>query len=81
MHRAVLTLILMTSLSLKAQTPPDWVDPSPHEKRWIDVGTDRTLVLLSQLGQTAHIYDDWAPGLANAFHVLAWNHPTRLWRI
>ena len=82
MHRAVSTLILLASLSLAAQTPPDWADPSPHQKRLVNVGPDasvevldwggtgRTLVLLSQLGQTAHIYDDWAPRLATAFHVL-----------
>jgi non-heme chloroperoxidase len=82
MHRAVSTLIVLASLSLTAQTPPDWVYPSPHQKRLVDVGPDaslevldwggtgRTLVLLSQLGQTAHIYDDWAPRLASAFHVL-----------
>src|SRR5688572_17138316 len=82
MHRAVSTFILLTTLSLTAQMPTDWMDPSPHEKRLLDVGPDasvevldwggtgRTLVLLSQLGQTAHIYDDWAPRLASAFHVI-----------
>jgi non-heme chloroperoxidase len=82
MQRAILTLLLLASVSLTAQTSTAWVDPSPHRKRMIDVSPDasvevldwggggRALVLLAQLGQTAHIYDDWAPRLASAFHVL-----------
>jgi len=81
-QRAMLTLLLLASLPLRAQTPPAWVDPSPHRKRVNEVssdtsvevldwgGTGRAVVLLSQLGRTAHIYDDWAPRLASAFHVL-----------
>jgi len=33
-------------------------------------GSGRALVLLAQLGQTAHIYDDWAPKLARSYRVL-----------
>src|ERR1700704_2011614 len=33
-------------------------------------GAGRTLVLLAQLGQTAHISDDWAPRLARSFRVV-----------
>ena len=63
-----------------AQTP--WVDPSPHAQRFVQVapnaavevldwgGSGRPLVLLAQLGQTAHIYDDWAPTLARTYRVL-----------
>ena len=65
---------------LPAQT--SWVDPSPHTQRFVQVGPDaavevldwggpgRPLVLLAQLGQTAHIYDDWAPTLARTHRVL-----------
>jgi non-heme chloroperoxidase len=33
-------------------------------------GSGRPLVLLAQLGQTAHIYDDWAPTLTQTHRVL-----------
>jgi pimeloyl-ACP methyl ester carboxylesterase len=33
-------------------------------------GSGRTLVLLAQLGQTAHLYDDWAPRLARGYRVV-----------
>ena len=33
-------------------------------------GTGRALILLTQLGQTAHLYDDWAPKLARSYRVL-----------
>jgi pimeloyl-ACP methyl ester carboxylesterase len=58
------------------------VDPSPHTQRFIDVGggvrlevldwggSGRPIVLLSQLSQTAHTFDDWAPRLAKNFHVV-----------
>jgi len=60
-----------------------WTDPSPHTQRLVKVeenvavevldwgGSGRPLVLLSQLGQTAHIYDDWASSFAGAHHVVA----------
>jgi non-heme chloroperoxidase len=68
------------SVSGLAQTA--WVDASPHTQRLVPVGptsrvevldwggSGRTLVLLAQLGQTAHIYDDWAPTLARRFRVI-----------
>jgi non-heme chloroperoxidase len=60
-----------------------WVDPSPHVQKFVIVGRDtavevldwggagRPLILLSQLGQTAHIYDDWASSFVDSFRVLA----------
>lgn len=63
-----------------AQTP--WVNPSPHTQRFVQVGSNATvevldwggsgrpLVLLAQLGQTAHIYDEWAPTLARTHRVV-----------
>lgn len=59
-----------------------WVDPSPHEQRLVPAaaggalevldwgGQGRVLVLLAQLGQTAHIYDEWAPTLTSAYRVV-----------
>jgi len=76
----VLVCLLVSSLSGAAQT--GWVDPSPHKQRAVQVGPDttlemldwggsgRTLVLLAQLGQTAHIYDEWAPTLVGRYHVI-----------
>jgi non-heme chloroperoxidase len=77
-----LVVLLIVPVQLLAQ-PQVWVDPSPHRSRLIQVepgttvealdwgGSGRTLVLLTQLGQTAHIYDDWAPRLARSYRVLA----------
>jgi len=60
-----------------------WTDPSPHLQRRVTVeenvsvevldwgGSGRPVILLSQLGQTAHIYDDWATSLAGPYRVLA----------
>jgi pimeloyl-ACP methyl ester carboxylesterase len=74
--------LLIVSAHLLAQPQPGWVDPSPHTVRTVQVepgtsievldwgGAGRTLVLLAQLGQTAHLYDDWAPKLARSYHVL-----------
>src|SRR5262245_48603535 len=58
-----------------------WHDPSPHRERMVSVdrdvslevldwgGTGRPLVLLAGLGNTAHVFDDFAPRLAQLGHV------------
>lgn len=58
-----------------------WRDPSPHKIRFIKVepnvrlevldwgGTGRPLVLLAGGGNTAHVFDDFAPNLTANFHV------------
>jgi pimeloyl-ACP methyl ester carboxylesterase len=58
-----------------------WHDPSPHSIRFILVeqgvqlevldwgGTGQSLVLLAGSGNTAHVYDDIAPKLAERHHV------------
>jgi non-heme chloroperoxidase len=63
-----------------AQHAGQWRDPSPHQVRWITVdssvrlevldwgGTGRPIVLLGCY-LTAHLYDDFAPKLADRFHV------------
>jgi non-heme chloroperoxidase len=78
----LLVLLLVATVQLLAQGPAAWIDPSPHTPRLVQVepgttiealdwgGSGRTLVLLAQLGQTAHIYDDWAPRLARSYRVL-----------
>jgi non-heme chloroperoxidase len=75
-------LLFLVLGQLPSQPPVAWVDPSPHTTRLVQVepgtsievldwgGSGPTLVLLAQLGQTAHIYDDWAPKLAQSYRVL-----------
>jgi non-heme chloroperoxidase len=58
-----------------------WLDPSPHRTRFIPVetkvklevldwgGAGRSIVLLAGLGNTAHVFDDFAPKLTAAYHV------------
>jgi non-heme chloroperoxidase len=60
-----------------AQTAPEWRDPSPHRPTMVTVdrdvavevlewgGTGRPLVLLAGLGNTAHVFDEFAPRLAS----------------
>ena len=59
-----------------------WADPSPHHAVFIPVekdvslevldwgGTGRPLVLLAGLGNTAHVFDKFAPRLTSRFHVI-----------
>jgi non-heme chloroperoxidase len=58
-----------------------WHDSSPHKIQFITVdrdvklevldwgGSGRPLVLLSGLGNTAHVFDDFAPKLTDQYHV------------
>ena len=81
--RALLSVpLFFVSVHLLAQPQPGWLDPSPHVVRTVPVepgttievldwgGPGRTLILLAQLGQTAHLYDDWALKLRGAYRVL-----------
>ncbi len=61
--------------------PPTYVDPSPHQIEMVTVekgvqlevldwgGSGRPVVLLAGSGNTAHIFDDFAPKLARNYHV------------
>jgi non-heme chloroperoxidase len=83
-RRWVPTLVLISislSWSLAAQQSAPWHDPSPHSTQFVSVdgnvklevldwgGSGTPLVFLSGLGQTAHIFDDFAPKLNSEFHV------------
>ena len=58
-----------------------WKDPSPHTTRFVTVekevrlevldwgGSGKPLVLLAGGGDTAHVFDDFAPKLTASFHV------------
>jgi len=73
---ALLPLILpLTQCSM------GWHDPSPHPVRFVTVdhavplevldwgGSGRPVVLLAGAGNTAHVFDDFAPKLTGEFHV------------
>jgi non-heme chloroperoxidase len=60
---------------------PETADTSPHTVQWVTVeqdvklevldwgGTGRPLVLLTGIGDTAHVFDTFAPKLVPAYHV------------
>lgn len=78
---AIFALLLALVVPLQAQQPDAWKDPSSHVSRSIPVGQDvrlevldwggtgRPLVLLPGGGDTAHVFDDFAPTLTSDFHV------------
>ncbi len=71
----LLALLAFTSLTAA------WQDPSPHQVRFVTVqpgvklevldwgGSGRPLVLLAGSGNTAHVFDDFAPRLTGFYHV------------
>lgn len=81
-HRPLLALcVLLASLT----TPPgqtEWKDPSPHIVRFVPVDTDvqlevldwggsgQAIILLAGLGDTAHVFDEFAPMLSARYRVL-----------
>jgi non-heme chloroperoxidase len=64
-----------------SQAPGSWRDPSPHAVRFVTVekgvqlevldwsGSGKPVVLLAGGGNTAHVFDDFAPKLAADHHV------------
>src|SRR5579863_6885846 len=69
-------------LELERATPETaWADPSPHSARFVNVekdvklevldwgGTGRPIVLVPGLGNTAHIFDQFALKLTPQYHV------------
>jgi non-heme chloroperoxidase len=74
-------LLVLLAAPLCAQPPPNPKDPSPHVTRFVPVdknvrlevldwgGSGRPLVLLAGGGDTAHVFDDFAPKLTTSFHV------------
>jgi non-heme chloroperoxidase len=81
----LLACILLGHQMSLAETAPSttWHDPSPHHSEMITVdqgvqlevldwgGTGRPLVFLSGLGNTAHIWDNFAPRFTGNHHVYA----------
>jgi non-heme chloroperoxidase len=78
---AVVLLVVSIAARLSAQEPVTWHDPSPHTIQFVTVednvklevldwgGSGRPLVLLAGLGNTAHVFDDFAPKLTSEYHV------------
>jgi non-heme chloroperoxidase len=74
------TMLCLATLLLQATQP---VDKAPHRAQMITVADDvqlevldfggkgRPIVLLAGLGNTAHVFDDFAPKLTGAGHVVA----------
>ncbi len=74
-------LLVSVVVPLHAQQPAAWKDPSPHTTQFVTVdknvrlevldwgGSGRPLVLLAGGGDTAHVFDDFAPKLTPNFHV------------
>jgi non-heme chloroperoxidase len=79
--RAASIVLVSLVVPLHVQQLPPWKDPSPHTTRFVTVekgvrlevldwgGTGRPLVLLAGGGDTAHVFDDFAPKLTPSFHV------------
>jgi non-heme chloroperoxidase len=73
--------IVLVACVCDAQPVPEWRDPSSHRTTMVTVdrevtlevldwgGTGRPLVLLAGLGNTAHVFDDFAPRLTALGHV------------
>jgi len=74
-RRTALILFISFILPLSAEQLSPWKDPSPHTIRFVTVekgvrlevldwgGSGRPLVLLAGGGDTAHVFDDFAPKL------------------
>jgi len=74
----ILSVLLVESLTAEAAP---WRDPSPHTVRFVTVddgvrlevldwgGSGRPVVLIAGGGNTAHVFDDFAPKLATHYRV------------
>ena len=85
MNRYALSVlsVLLTAVVPAAQPQSEWKDPSPHVATSVTVdkdvqlevldfgGSGSPLVLLAGLGDTAHVFDDFAPALTIRHRVLA----------
>jgi len=77
----ILGCVPLASAVANSQAASPWHDPSPHRVRFVMVdrdvqvevldwgGSGPPLVLLSGLGNSAHVFDDFAPRLTASHHV------------
>lgn len=80
MRDGVVVIFCLAAATCVAQEAV-WRDPSPHSARFVTVdnnvqlevldwgGSGRALVLLAGLGNTADVFDEFAPKLTSAHHV------------
>lgn len=80
-HLAGSVLLAFLVVPLYSQDSAGWTDPSPHITRFIAVergvrlevldwgSSGRPIVLLAGGGNTAHVFDDFAPKLTTHYHV------------
>jgi len=81
--RRLLSLICLVGAIAWTQNAGSWLDPSPHRVQFVTVdegvrlevldwgGSGRPVVLLAGSGNTAHVFDDFAPKLSKFCHVYA----------
>jgi non-heme chloroperoxidase len=74
-------LFAFLAVPLQSQSLAAWKDPSSHTTRFVTVdkdvrlevldwgGSGRPIVLLAGGGNTAHVFDDFAPRLTDHYHV------------
>ena len=74
-------LLAFLAVPLDSQSLAVWKDPSPHTTRFVTVdkdvrlevldwgGSGRPIILLAGGGNTAHVFDDFAPKLTAHYHV------------
>jgi non-heme chloroperoxidase len=79
--RAGVLLVVSFVGPMSVQQPAPWHDPTPHSIQFVTVddnvklevldwgGSGRPLVFLAGLGNTAHVFDDFAPKLSSEYHV------------
>jgi len=77
----ILAVPMFPASEARAQEPNAWRDPSKHQVKFITVdqdvqlevldwgGSGRAIVLLAGGGNTAHVFDDFAPKLSDCCHV------------
>jgi non-heme chloroperoxidase len=82
-HRFFGWIIILFITLIQSATSQDWTDPSPHRIQFITVapnvrlevldwgGKGKPLIFLTGLGNSAHIYDEYAPQFNDKFHVMA----------
>jgi non-heme chloroperoxidase len=81
-HVLPATLLMLGLHSLTSQSGTTWRDPSPHQQRFVTVGSSVRVEVLDWGGSgrpillvgcylTGHVYDDIAPKLTDQFHVYA----------
>jgi non-heme chloroperoxidase len=81
MRISTLALMFFAAVACAKKSQSTWHDPSPHSSQFVEVqqgvhlevldwgGTGRPIILLPGSGNTAHIYDDFAPKLVGIGHV------------